>query len=318
MSTFDRGPGRHARLQWVGARFFLIVVNVAVFAMPNLGQSTPTPVVAPSSGAPRLSGPERMNRDDARAIERYRLHCINCHEEDGRGEGSRDVMRRIPDFTRPEWHAQRDDGQMLDVILKGKGSMPSMKAKLRPEDAMLLVGLVRNFKGGRQVIPDETDTPTDSPKPAESPKATEPVQSSAPSPRTALAPTSGATVPRADPGRALFLRLCVDCHGGAGRGDAMGAGAPRPPDFAAPDWQSTRSDIQLMISIREGKGSVMPAFGAKLGDTQVRDLVAHVRSFSPIKVAPIPRPSSEFRRRIEELRRKMGELEGEYRAVSSR
>jgi mono/diheme cytochrome c family protein len=258
-----------------------------------------------------------MKRDSARAIELYRLHCIKCHEEDGRGEETRDVMRRIPDFTRPEWHVQRDDDHILDVILKGKGSMPSMKAKLRPEDATLLVGLVRNFKGGRQVVPDETDTPADSPKPAESPKATEPVQSSAPSPRTVAAPTSESTVPRADPGRGLFQRLCVSCHGGSGRGDAMGAGLPRPPDFAAPDWQSRRSDAQLMISIREGKGSAMPAFGGKLGDAQVRDLVAYVRSFSRIKGPPIPKPSSDFRRRIEELRRQMRELDREYRAASS-
>ena len=204
---------------------------------------------------------------------------------------------------------------MLDVILKGRGSMPSMKAKLRPEDATLLVGLVRNFKGGNQVVPDETDTPTDSPKPAESPKATEPVQSSAPSPRTV---SGESTVPLADPGRGLFQRLCVSCHGGAGRGDAMGDALPRPPDFTAPNWHSTRSDAQLMASIREGKGSVMPAFGGKLGDAQVRDLVAYVRSFSQIKGPSTPKPSSDFRRRFEELRRQMAELDREYRAASSR
>jgi mono/diheme cytochrome c family protein len=190
-----------------------------------------------------------------------------------------------------------------------------MKAKLKSEDAKLLVSLVRNFKGGKQVVPDETDTPADT---AETPKATEPVQPSAPSPRAVSVPTSGSTVSRADPGRALFQRLCVACHGGAGRGDALGAGPTRPPDFAAPDWHSTRSDVQLMISIREGKGSVMPAFGAKLGDAQVRDLVAYVRSFSPTKAPSIPKRSSELRRRFEELRRQMRELQREYRALSSR
>ncbi len=320
MSTLDRGPNAHARLLYVWARLFLIGVNLAVFAMPSLGQSTPSrsPVDAPSFVAQRLSGPDRMKRESARAFELYRLHCIKCHEEDGRGEGTRDVMKRIPDFTRPEWHAQRNDDHMHGVIREGKGSMPAMKAKLRPEDAMLLVGLIRNFKGGRQVVPDDTETPTDSPKPAESRKVTEPVQSSAPSLRTASAPTSESTVQRADPGRGVFQRRCVSCHGVAGRGDAMGAGLPRPPDFAAPDWQSKRSDAQLMISIREGKGSAMPAFGGKLGDTQVRDLIAYVRSFSRIKGPPIPKSSSDFRVRIEELRRQMRELEREYSAASSR
>ena len=320
MSTLDRGPGLHARLLCVGARLFLIGVNLAVFAMPSLGQSTPSrsPVDAPSSGAPRLSDPDRMKRESARAIELYRLHCNKCHEEDGRGEGTRDGMPRIPDFTRPEWHARRNDDHILGVIREGKGSMPAMKAKLRPNDTMLLVGLVRKFKGGGQVIPVDTETPTDSPKPAESRKATEPVQSSAPSRRTTSAPTSESTVHRADPGRAVFQRRCVSCHGVAGRGDAMGDGLPRPPDFAAPDWQSSRSDAQLMISIREGKGSAMPAFGDKLGDAQVRELIAYVRSFSRIKGPPVPKPPSDFRMRIEELRRQMRELDGQYHAASSR
>ena len=174
--------------------------------------------------------------------------------------------------------------------------MPSMKAKLRPEDATLLVGLIRNFKGGRQVVPDETDAPTfDSAKPPEVSNATDPVPSSARSPRTASASTSESAVLRVDPGRGLFQRLCVSCHGRTGQGDAMGAGLPRPPDFAAADWQSTRSDAQLMSSIREGKGSAMPAFGGKLGDAQVRDVIAYIRSFSRVKGSPIPKPPSVFR-----------------------
>jgi len=50
----------------------------------------------------------------------------------------------------------------------------------------------------------------------------------------------------------------------------------------------------------------------------VRDLVAYVRSFSQIKGPSTPKPSSDFRRRFEELRRQMAELDREYRAASSR
>jgi mono/diheme cytochrome c family protein len=63
---------------------------------------------------------------------------------------------------------------------------------------------------------------------------------------------------------------------------------------------------------------VMPAFGGKLGDAQVRELIAYVRSFSRIKGPPIPKPSSDFRMRIEELRRQMRELDRQYQAASSR
>jgi mono/diheme cytochrome c family protein len=62
----------------------------------------------------------------------------------------------------------------------------------------------------------------------------------------------------------------------------------------------------------------MPAFGGKLGDAQVRELIAYVRSFSRIKGQPIPKPSSDFRMRIQELRQQMRDLDRQYHAASSR
>ncbi len=40
-------------------------------------------------------------------------------------------MRRIPDFTRPEWHRAHDDDYLQHSIREGKGMMPSKKDQLR-------------------------------------------------------------------------------------------------------------------------------------------------------------------------------------------
>jgi mono/diheme cytochrome c family protein len=299
-------------------RLFLVFVNLVAFAMPSFGQATPTGVDATLSGGSKRLGLERSKNDDARSIELYRRHCINCHEEDGRGETSREVMRRIPDFTRPEWHGQYDDDHLLDAVWKGKGSMPAMKTKLGTKDAMLLVALVRDFQDGRQVVPGETAEPAESSK-SEKPRQTaDPAEPTAPAARSDPPWTSVSTVPRTDRGRGVFRRFCMSCHGGDGRGNGTRSALPGLPDFTSAEWQARRSAAQLTASLLDGKGSAMPAFGGKLNDEQVRDIVAYLRSLSPTAGPAIPAPSSDFRRRFEEMQRRFEQLDREYRAASSR
>ena len=59
----------------------------------------------------------------------------------------------------------------------------------------------------------------------------------------------------------------------------------------------------------------MPAFGGKLGEAQVRELVAYVRSFAPAESRSIS-GTSDFYRRYLELRKEMDDLERQYRALS--
>jgi len=202
-------------------------------------------------------------------------------------------MRTIPDFTRPEWHSARDDDHLQHSIREGKGFMPAMKDKLGPTEVVLLVTLVRNFRGGEQVVPDE---PEDQEEPS----------------------TSESVVPRSDAIPGLFQRFCSSCHGADGHGNAMRAQMPWLPDFTAPDWHQRRSDAQLTASVLEGKGTVMPAFSGKLGEAQVRELVAYLRSFVPAGARSIPKPSSDFHRRYQELQHEMNKLKRQYRALSRR
>jgi cytochrome c oxidase cbb3-type subunit 3/ubiquinol-cytochrome c reductase cytochrome c subunit len=81
----------------------------------------------------------------------------------------------------------------------------------------------------------------------------------------------------------VFARECAACHGPTGSGG---------PDvhIASSDFLSAASNGFLRYAIREGRpGTAMPAFGAKLGDGGVEDVVTLLRSWQS-QNATAPRP----------------------------
>ncbi|GIX46937.1 MAG: hypothetical protein KatS3mg131_1148 [Candidatus Tectimicrobiota bacterium] len=81
-------------------------------------------------------------------------------------------------------------------------------------------------------------------------------------------------------GKALYQRLCVSCHGADGRGGRLAAALPSPPpNLADAAYLAARTDAQLLAALREGRGA-MPAFGDRLSEAQLQDLVAYVRTLA--------------------------------------
>ena len=84
-------------------------------------------------------------------------------------------------------------------------------------------------------------------------------------------------------GRKTYLRLCQYCHGADGRAQAN-------PDFEAPslrdpsEWLHGTSDGEIFLSIRDGAGHEMPAFGTQLNDAAIWELVLFVRSIGPARL----------------------------------
>ena len=76
---------------------------------------------------------------------------------------------------------------------------------------------------------------------------------------------------------ATYKAKCAMCHGPDGKGSALGTkmGAH---DFTAADVQK-ETDAQLTEIITKGKGK-MPAYDGKLKDTEIKDLVAYIRSLA--------------------------------------
>ena len=88
-------------------------------------------------------------------------------------------------------------------------------------------------------------------------------------------------------GRALYDAHCAVCHGAAGKGDGPGARVVHQPmrDFSDPAAMQPVTDrflfeITKKGSSQFGRSNAMPAWGMKLSDTDIHDVVAYIRSLA--------------------------------------
>ena len=75
----------------------------------------------------------------------------------------------------------------------------------------------------------------------------------------------------------LYKSKCAMCHGPDGSGNTAMGKKLGAHDFASPEVQKL-SDAQLTEIITKGKNK-MPAYAGKLSDEQIKQLVAHIRTF---------------------------------------
>jgi hypothetical protein len=98
------------------------------------------------------------------------------------------------------------------------------------------------------------------------------------------------------------------------------------PDFTSRRWQQERSDAQLVVSILEGKGARMPAFGGKISQGQARDLIAYIRSFAPTRAKAARKVSTrakaaagledDFEKRFRQLQEEYDRLRKQIQELS--
>ena len=83
-------------------------------------------------------------------------------------------------------------------------------------------------------------------------------------------------------GKSLFASACARCHGPEGAGGlALFDGGPAPRNFHDHAFNASHTDEQIKLTIVNGKGVGMPAFGTTFTDAQLDALVAYVRGFDP-------------------------------------
>jgi quinol-cytochrome oxidoreductase complex cytochrome b subunit/cytochrome c len=272
-----------------------LTLYVRYFALEPGQPAAPPPAAAkePPPKVPAPPGPSWMT-----AGRLYGAYCLACHDADGRGVSLRKAVPDMPDFTDPKWQAARADAEIATAIREGKGKiMLPMKDKLAADDLGQMVAFVRAFGKGGQVVKVEPkppapppEKPTVEPGPAAVPgKAPGPRRSEDVAARTRVAST-------------LYQQYCLQCHGTDGAGSALRASMPGLPDFTRRDWQESRENPQLSVSILDGKGALMPSFRGRVRDDQVPDLLAYVRAFGPLKA-----PAAE--------KAAPGDFEGQYRRL---
>src|SRR6478609_5675950 len=83
----------------------------------------------------------------------------------------------------------------------------------------------------------------------------------------------GSTQAVAQDAAATYKAKCAMCHGADGKGGKMGT-----RDFASAEVKA-ETDAQLTDIITKGKGK-MPAYSGKLKDTEIKDLVAYIRTLA--------------------------------------
>ena len=196
--------------------------------------------------------------------------------------------------------------------------MPAMKGKLGETEVVKLVSLVRNFRGGQQLVPDEPEEEKSSAKASEPKNKTASENGVVHRPQPDSPPINAHVNQQADAGRGIFQRFCKSCHGSDGRGTTLRDQTPSIPDFTSQVWQQRRSSPQLTTAIREGKGTVMPAFRRKLNETQIRDLVAYLRAFAPQPASASVGPQTDLKRRFGQLTHELDDLKKQYQDLSKK
>ena len=89
------------------------------------------------------------------------------------------------------------------------------------------------------------------------------------------------------------------------------------PDFSRRDWQESRRDAQLRISILDGKGKEMPSFRGKIDRDLALALVGYVRTLGPSRAKAVTPGLESFHNELEELQNEFESLRNEARKLSN-
>jgi copper transport protein len=111
-------------------------------------------------------------------------------------------------------------------------------------------------------------------------------------PAASLAALDPAAVTR---GKALFSQNCVVCHGPSAKGDGPAAASlKRQPADLTGGHSLMHSDDDFAYWIENGiAGTEMPGFAGKLDSSQIRDVIAYVRSLQQTALAARDAPGPE-------------------------
>lgn len=104
-----------------------------------LSPQQPIPQPAPS----KPPSPEAVTR----VKKVYGYDCAMCHGEagDGKGDVASDMKLTLKNYTDASSLQDLTDAEILDIVKNGKGQMPGEGARLKDDDARVMVYIVRSF-----------------------------------------------------------------------------------------------------------------------------------------------------------------------------
>src|SRR5215472_147400 len=127
----------------------IMAKGVLLFACLLLVSATPQNSRSPNANAAKDKDPAPYTRKSiAQGKQFYLIHCVECHDQDGKGLGRRDFSGTPPaDLTAPdEWLHGASAAEIFASIRDGtKEDMPPFKDKLRDEQIWDTVNFVRSL-----------------------------------------------------------------------------------------------------------------------------------------------------------------------------
>jgi mono/diheme cytochrome c family protein len=123
-------------------------------------------------------------------------------------------------------------------------------------------------------------------------------------------PTRAALPEKPPPAHRLYLKFCAKCHGDDGTGTKSHSDVP---DFTSAAWHRDRSPVQLLVSVRDGKGRCMPGFADRLKDNELIELVTRVRGFAPPDRHAAPHTADpDFDKQFQKLELELEQMRREF------
>ena len=131
-----------------------VLLGLALLALSGLAQDKPKENGKPPAGQPitaeEASQKNPVNSDSRSLAEGKKLFdidCAMCHGKEGEGKGqvAQQLKFKIPDFRDATAMKSFTDGELFQIISRGRGDMPSEGARAKPEQIWSLINFVRSF-----------------------------------------------------------------------------------------------------------------------------------------------------------------------------
>lgn len=137
----------------------LILVTISLgFAKQQTAQEKPKEAAAPAAQGERPAAYDKKNpvaptpEGLAAAKKMFGYDCAMCHGANGDGKGDmvESMKLTLKDWRDPQSLAAMTDGELYEVITKGRGKMTGEGDRLPPEKVWSMVNYVRSLakKGG--------------------------------------------------------------------------------------------------------------------------------------------------------------------------
>src|SRR3990172_5235476 len=94
-----------------------------------------------------VSARQREAADLAKGEKIYKMMCLKCHGETGKGDGlkAKELSKKPADYTNPDFFTKRSDEDLRKTVIEGWEPMPSFRERLKDKDVDDVVAYIKAF-----------------------------------------------------------------------------------------------------------------------------------------------------------------------------